>query len=108
MNGNATQFIGTVEHGSLLPQNENLGDMRKEHVLGEKIYSYLTKDNTVRDGSQNIFAPQQQTSDIMHEENIAENYATQNIGNDPHVAQWRKFGFGFSKKTKGQRRHRGY
>ena len=100
MSGNGTQSIGTVISTVELVN-------QKENVRGEKRFFFHTKGNTVRDAFQQIFAPQQQTSDIVHEENISEDHATQHIGKDPNMPVEKKFHFGWSKKSEGQRQHGG-
>ncbi len=85
--GNATQHIGKVEFVPSLLEKKDLGGKTKqeEKERGMRRFQFTTKSNKAMRGAiQFIFAPQHQTSDIMHERNISDD-AHQTIGKVPNV-----------------------
>ena len=80
--GNARQCIGAQESAPSRPRKKRLGDWK----FGKK--KLHTRDNQALDeATQNIYVPEQQTTDIIHIQNLSKDHAIQLIGKDPHVPQ---------------------
>ena len=93
--GKAHQFIGILESVPSRPQKRGLDDRKNGN---KKFYSKGNK--AMINAVQKIFAPEQQTTDMIHKGNKSNDDATQLIGKDPYRPRVRRRIFGHFLKRK--------